>query len=184
MTNKVEDVLIVPVNFSYERLLDGNFIREQLGRPKVSESFASAALGLWNSLQAKFGSARIDFGQPFSLRVTTTWILLTITHLKVVIPFLLFYPAFSYAQEYIHAYQVGKLSPLTFPQRAHNNNNNDEDIILKGELAQSLLNTSSTSAICSLEMESVELRELVDNLAKHVIYGELLVPHRNQTSNE
>lgn len=69
MSKKVEDVLVVPVNFSYERLLDGNFIREQLGRPKVSESFASAALGLWNSLQAKFGSARIDFGVPFSLRV-------------------------------------------------------------------------------------------------------------------
>lgn len=70
LSNKVEDMLVVPVNFSYERLLDGNFIREQLGRPKVSESFASAALGLWNSLQAKFGSARIDFGKPFSLRVS------------------------------------------------------------------------------------------------------------------
>jgi glycerol-3-phosphate O-acyltransferase 1/2 len=68
--DNVEDILVVPVNFSYDRLLEGNYIREQLGQPKVNESFASAALGLWNSLQAKYGNARVDFGHPFSMRVS------------------------------------------------------------------------------------------------------------------
>lgn len=72
LSRKVEDILIVPVNFSYEKLLEGNYIREQLGQPKVKESFASAAIGLWNSVQTKFGNARVDYGKPFSMRVRTS----------------------------------------------------------------------------------------------------------------
>jgi len=68
ISKKVSDILIVPVNFSYEKLLEGNYIREQLGRPKIKESFVSAALGLWNSVQTKFGNARVDFGRPFSVK--------------------------------------------------------------------------------------------------------------------
>jgi glycerol-3-phosphate O-acyltransferase 1/2 len=71
LTKKVEDILVVPVNFSYERLLEGNYIREQLGKPKVKESFFTAALGLWNSVQTKFGNARVDFGKPFSVKVSS-----------------------------------------------------------------------------------------------------------------
>ncbi|CAL8077476.1 unnamed protein product [Orchesella dallaii] len=133
LAKKVDDVLIVPVNFSYERLLDGNFIREQLGRPKVSESFASAALGLWNSLQAKFGSARIDFGQPFSLR------------------------------EFVDAYQYDKMVPQSpLPLQ------NDHVAKAKAKLSQSLSNPSAP--LPSMDIDSVEQREMVNNLAKHVTY--------------
>lgn len=69
LKRKVEDILVVPVNFSYDKLLEGNYIREQLGKTKVKESFPTAALGLWNSIQTKFGNARIDFGHPFSVKV-------------------------------------------------------------------------------------------------------------------
>ncbi|ODN06204.1 Glycerol-3-phosphate acyltransferase 1, mitochondrial [Orchesella cincta] len=134
LAKKVEDVLVVPVNFSYERLLDGNFIREQLGRPKVSESFASAALGLWNSLQAKFGSARIDFGQPFSLR------------------------------EFVNAYQYDKVTPqLPLPLQ------NGYVAKAKAKLVQSLSNPSAAPSP-NMDIDSVEQREMVNSLAKHVIY--------------
>lgn len=69
-SGRVDDMLIVPVNFSYEKLIEGNYIREQLGKPKVNESFLAAVIGVWNSCQTKFGNARIDFGQPFSVKVT------------------------------------------------------------------------------------------------------------------
>lgn len=70
LSNQLQDILIVPVNFSYEKLIEGNFIREQLGQPKVTENFASAAVALWSSLQPKYGNARVDFGHPFSMKVS------------------------------------------------------------------------------------------------------------------
>lgn len=72
MNNNVEDILVIPINFSYDRILEGNYIREQLGQPKVNESFASALLGLFGSLQPKYGNARVDYGHPFSMKVAYT----------------------------------------------------------------------------------------------------------------
>lgn len=64
----IGDALIVPVSVNYEKLVDGNFIREQLGTPKRKESFRKAMASIWKVLNAKYGLMRIDFNEPFSLR--------------------------------------------------------------------------------------------------------------------
>lgn len=65
----IEDALLVPVSVNYEKLVDGNFIREQLGQPKEMETFGNAIRGIWKVLNSNYGMMRIDFNQPFSLRV-------------------------------------------------------------------------------------------------------------------
>jgi glycerol-3-phosphate O-acyltransferase len=64
----VDDAFIVPVAISYEKLIDGSFVGEQLGKPKVMESFGLAAKSIWSTLHSNFGSVRVDFCQPFSLK--------------------------------------------------------------------------------------------------------------------
>lgn len=64
----IEDAYIVPVAISYEKILDGNFILEQLGRTKVMENFSTAVRSIWKVLHSNYGSVRVDFCQPFSLK--------------------------------------------------------------------------------------------------------------------
>ncbi|XP_034256133.1 glycerol-3-phosphate acyltransferase 1, mitochondrial isoform X2 [Thrips palmi] len=68
MDGTVQDALLVPVSLNYEKLVDGNFTREQMGQPKQMESFTSAIRGIWKTLTSNYGSCRIDFNQPFSLQ--------------------------------------------------------------------------------------------------------------------
>ncbi|XP_059468848.1 glycerol-3-phosphate acyltransferase 1, mitochondrial [Neocloeon triangulifer] len=68
MDGVVEDALLVPVGINYEKIVDGNFVREQLGQPKVMESFGSAIRSIWKTLNSSYGMMRVDFNQPFSLR--------------------------------------------------------------------------------------------------------------------
>ncbi|KAK7085155.1 hypothetical protein SK128_002837 [Halocaridina rubra] len=68
MNGTLDDALIVPIAINYDKLLDGNFIREQMGQSKVPESFWGAVRAIMKVLSTNFGHARIDFGQPFSLR--------------------------------------------------------------------------------------------------------------------
>lgn len=70
MDGSIEDALLVPVSVNYEKLVDGNFVREQLGQPKEMETFKSAIKGIWHVLNSNYGMMRIDFNQPFSLRVS------------------------------------------------------------------------------------------------------------------
>lgn len=65
----IEDALLVPVSMNYEKLVDGNFVREQLGMPKQMESFSVAIKSIWKVLNSHYGNIRIDFNQPFSLKV-------------------------------------------------------------------------------------------------------------------
>lgn len=64
----IGDALLVPVSVNYEKLVDGNFVREQLGTPKRKESFRKAITSIWKILNAKYGLMRIDFNEPFSLK--------------------------------------------------------------------------------------------------------------------
>ncbi|KAK5644911.1 hypothetical protein RI129_006211 [Pyrocoelia pectoralis] len=68
MDGTIEDALLVPVSINYEKLVDGNFIREQLGQPKQMETFGSAMKSIWHVLNSNYGMARIDLNQPISLR--------------------------------------------------------------------------------------------------------------------
>lgn len=70
MDGTIEDALLVPVSVNYEKLVDGNFVREQLGQPKEMETFGAAIKGIWHVLNSDYGMMRIDFNQPFSLRVS------------------------------------------------------------------------------------------------------------------
>lgn len=74
MDGTIEDALLVPVSVNYEKLVDGNFVREQLGQPKEMETFGSAIRGIWHVLNSNYGMMRIDFNQPFSLRVSTVFV--------------------------------------------------------------------------------------------------------------
>lgn len=59
---------MVPVSVNYERLVDGNFVYEQLGQRKKPETFTSAISAIYNILRSKYGLMRIDFNEPFSLQ--------------------------------------------------------------------------------------------------------------------
>lgn len=64
----IKDALLVPVSINYERLCDGNFVYEQLGKSKEPENFKRAVSSIWKILTSKYGQMRIDFNEPFSLR--------------------------------------------------------------------------------------------------------------------
>lgn len=70
MDGTIDDALLVPVSVNYEKLVDGNFVREQLGKPKQMETFGTAIKSIWSVLNSNYGMMRIDFNQPFSLRVS------------------------------------------------------------------------------------------------------------------
>lgn len=64
----IDDAILVPVSVNYEKLVDGNFVREQMGTPKKKESFRMAMSSIWKIVNAKYGQMRIDFNEPFSLK--------------------------------------------------------------------------------------------------------------------
>lgn len=64
----MEDAYIVPISINYEKILDGNFNREQMGLPKVKETFIGAIKAIWRVFCSDFGSVRVEFCQPFSLK--------------------------------------------------------------------------------------------------------------------
>uniref|UniRef100_A0AAY4EZR5 Glycerol-3-phosphate acyltransferase 1, mitochondrial n=1 Tax=Denticeps clupeoides TaxID=299321 RepID=A0AAY4EZR5_9TELE len=66
--SNIPDVLIVPVGISYERIIEGNYNSEQLGKPKKNESLWGVACGVFRMLRKNYGCVRVDFTQPFSLK--------------------------------------------------------------------------------------------------------------------
>lgn len=68
MDGTIPDALLVPVSINYEKLVDGNFVREQLGQKKQPETFKSAINAIWKTINSQYGLMRIDFNEPFSLR--------------------------------------------------------------------------------------------------------------------
>uniref|UniRef100_A0AAQ4R7N7 Glycerol-3-phosphate acyltransferase 1, mitochondrial n=1 Tax=Gasterosteus aculeatus aculeatus TaxID=481459 RepID=A0AAQ4R7N7_GASAC len=67
-TGSIPDVLVVPVGISYDRILEGNYNSEQLGKPKQNESLWGIACGVFRMLRKNYGCVRVDFNQPFSLK--------------------------------------------------------------------------------------------------------------------
>ncbi|XP_013863084.1 glycerol-3-phosphate acyltransferase 1, mitochondrial isoform X2 [Austrofundulus limnaeus] len=64
----IGDVLVVPVGISYDRIIEGNYNSEQLGKPKKNESWWGIACGVFRMLRKNYGCVRVDFNQPFSLK--------------------------------------------------------------------------------------------------------------------
>ncbi|XP_056153449.1 glycerol-3-phosphate acyltransferase 1, mitochondrial [Lampris incognitus] len=67
-TGSISDVLVVPVGISYDRIIEGNYNSEQLGKPKKNESLWGVACGVFRMLRKNYGCVRVDFTQPFSLK--------------------------------------------------------------------------------------------------------------------
>ncbi|XP_053161985.1 glycerol-3-phosphate acyltransferase 1, mitochondrial isoform X4 [Hemicordylus capensis] len=66
--NATPDMLIIPVGISYDRIIEGHYNSEQLGKPKKNESLWSVARGVFRMLRKNYGCVRVDFAQPFSLK--------------------------------------------------------------------------------------------------------------------
>lgn len=66
--NEISDAFIVPIAFSYEKIIDGNYCREQMGLPKIKETFVGAVKAIFRVFFNTYGSVRVDFAQPFSLK--------------------------------------------------------------------------------------------------------------------
>jgi glycerol-3-phosphate O-acyltransferase 1/2 len=65
----VEDVLLVPVNISYDKILERSFVKDELmGGVKKPETVMQAVRGAWSILTRKVGAVRVDISQPFSLQ--------------------------------------------------------------------------------------------------------------------
>ncbi|XP_015112910.1 glycerol-3-phosphate acyltransferase 1, mitochondrial isoform X3 [Diachasma alloeum] len=64
----IEDALVVPASVNYERLADGNFIREQLGQPKKMETFGNAIRAIWSTIRGNYGIVKVNICEPFSLK--------------------------------------------------------------------------------------------------------------------
>ncbi|XP_015585337.1 glycerol-3-phosphate acyltransferase 1, mitochondrial isoform X2 [Cephus cinctus] len=123
MDGTIEDALLVPVAMNYERLVDGNFVREQLGQPKKMETFRSTISAIWSTLMGSYGIVKIEICQPFSLR------------------------------EMLKSFQAqqNKL-PVT------------------GTVEKTLKYTMSTSSLYGTDVVVEEHRQLVDSIARHVVY--------------
>ncbi|XP_043265956.1 glycerol-3-phosphate acyltransferase 1, mitochondrial isoform X1 [Colletes gigas] len=125
MDGTVEDALLVPVAMNYERLVDGNFIREQLGQPKKMETFGSTIKAIWSTVKGNYGIVKVDFCQPFSLREM----------LK----------SFQAQQNKL---TTKKVAPIEKP----------------------LKSTVSSSSLYGTDVIVEEYRQLVDSIARHVVY--------------
>ncbi|XP_012259911.2 glycerol-3-phosphate acyltransferase 1, mitochondrial isoform X2 [Athalia rosae] len=122
MDGTIEDALIVPVSMNYERLVDGNFVREQLGQPKKMETFGTAIGALWSTLMGNYGIVKVDFSQPFSLR------------------------------EMLRSFQ------------------SQQNKLTVQSIGRPLKSTVSSSSLYGTDVVAEEHRQLVDNIAKHVIH--------------
>lgn len=65
----IEDAWIVPVSMNYDKILEGNFVREQLGQPKKKETFFAAISTFIKAVCSHYGIMRVDFNVPYRLRV-------------------------------------------------------------------------------------------------------------------
>lgn len=136
MDGTIPDALLVPVSVNYERLVDGNFVYEQLGQKKKPETFMSAISAIWNILNSKYGLMRIDFKEPYSMR------------------------------ELVNAFNnnktissVDSLASKSLPRQ------NSSTASLKR-----LTHKPSTSSLYGTDIVDEEHRNLVDSIARHVVY--------------
>lgn len=118
----------MPVSVNYERLVDGNFVYEQLGQRKKPETFRSAISAIWNIVNAKYGLMRIDFNEPFSL------------------------------QELIGSLEQKQGHPEKLQRQ------------VSGPLGRRLQHQPSTSSLYGTDVVDEEHRQLVDSIARHVVY--------------
>lgn len=90
LAGSIDDALIVPVSYTYERVLDQGFVEELLGnsdsnsdkgppssgcdagKERVRESLMGVWASMWSALGQRYGRVRVDFGAPTSLKAPST----------------------------------------------------------------------------------------------------------------
>lgn len=140
MDGTVEDALLVPVSLNYEKLVDGNFTREQMGQPKEMESFTSAIRGIWKTLTSSYGSCRIDFNQPFSL------------------------------QDMIKSFQQSQISHMRRNVLGDDDDEEGHQRSKGKHEKRVLQSTPSSSSLYGTDVVVEEHRQLVESIARHVIH--------------
>lgn len=136
MDGTIPDAILVPVSVNYERLVDGNFVYEQLGQKKKPETFKSAISAIWNILNSKYGLMRIDFNEPYTLRELVN--------------------SFNNNKSIVCVESVASKS---LPRQ------NSSSAPLKR-----LTHKPSTSSLYGTDIVDEEHRNLVDSIARHVVY--------------
>ncbi|CAJ0925453.1 unnamed protein product [Ranitomeya imitator] len=129
----VPDVLIIPVGISYDRIIEGHYNSEQLGKPKQDESLWGIARGVFRMLRKNYGCVRMDFAQPFSLK------------------------------EYLES-QVQKPTPAPLSL---------EQALLPAILSSRPTDAATESAVSGtpdLRVDSAIRRQIITNLANHVLF--------------
>lgn len=130
MEGAIEDALLVPVSMNYEKLVDGHFVNEHLGQRKPKETLMSALRVFWKSINSHYGSMRIDFNEPFSLKE----IISSCKRLQ--------------DQEQLQHQEVMRPNAST----------------------KLLQQTKSSTSLFGTDIVEEELRSIVDNVARHVVY--------------
>ncbi|XP_076036187.1 glycerol-3-phosphate acyltransferase mino isoform X2 [Oratosquilla oratoria] len=195
VSGTLDDALIVPIAINYDKLLDGNFIREQLGQNKVPESFWGAVRAIIKVLSTNYGHSRIDFGQPFSLREyiqgAKLQSLRSVAKLSSTTPPLSPYPSAMSLTPSSTSPQssLTALTPVTdAPAKCHHRSlsspNTNNHLLLKQTLSnpgnsvsdastiinkQNLHGARSNSSLFGSEVTD-EYRNLVKSLAAHIVY--------------
>ncbi|XP_077283920.1 glycerol-3-phosphate acyltransferase mino isoform X2 [Arctopsyche grandis] len=147
----IEDALLIPVSMNYDKLVDGNFVREQTGMPKQMETFTGAIKSIWAVLNSHYGNIRVDFNQPFSMR------------------------------ELVRTFQQhpSKLSPPPFLKnpssdrfalKQQNIDGNGSITIEKLSMERRLSSRLSCSSLYGTDVAVEEQRGLVEAIARHVVY--------------
>lgn len=145
----ITDALLVPVSVNYERLVDGNFVREQLGQKKQPETFRSAISAIWHILHSRYGLMRIDFNEPFSIRELVK----SFDRLSgQPTPIGAERAALDAAAAAATAEAAGSITTTTNHQMRR------------------LQHNPSTSSLYGTDLVHEEQRSLVDNIARHVVY--------------
>lgn len=127
----IDDALLVPVSMNYEKLVDGNFVNEQLGQRKKKETLFTALRVFWKSINSHYGTMRIDFNEPFSLKeiVNSSRRMLDQDHHR-------------------------ELEPIRAPPHSE----------------RILQQTKSSTSLFGTDIVEEELRSIVDNVARHVVF--------------
>ncbi|XP_067938186.1 glycerol-3-phosphate acyltransferase 1, mitochondrial-like [Watersipora subatra] len=141
------DALIVPVSISYEKIMDGNFTREQMGMPKKPESFWATVKAIWKLFSTTFGNIRVDFSQPFSLKEY-----LTVNK--------------GALQSTVRRAD----SPIAIPGMP-SVRDSMQDLQALGQSEAMLPRTESDNSIYGIDMRKDDEKVVIGGLAKHIIYN-------------
>ncbi|KAF6041301.1 GPAM [Bugula neritina] len=143
------DALIVPVGISYEKIIDGDFTREQMGMAKKPESFWSTVKAIWKLFSTTYGNVRVDFCQPFSLKEY-----LTVNERSLL------------------SRSVSGLSPVTVLGNPRLQDSM-QDLSKATPSSDLLTRATSGNSIYGIDISKEDEKVVIDALARHILYNSM-----------